>query len=288
MIIVVSKIPKIQTITKEDLDRLAEFGLGGQYADSEKTHNSVLDAVITILEKDSIYFNHIPINLLEANSDKLKKCTACITVGGDGTVLAAQKYLTNQPVIAINSDPKRSQGFLTTFSGGIGYLDFDLRTVARSLQNNEQKVSLRRRLQVSSIHCDPIPFLNDVLYTNENPSVMSEYVISCSGRLITERQRSSGVWISTPQGSTGAIHSAGVHPVPIDSKVSLFKVREPYHGHGRLFELEGWFGADDEIRLVSATKGMRLYLDGSHLTYSPLLGEEVSIGSHLPLKLVVQ
>jgi len=290
MIVIVSKIPKIQNMTRDDMVRLAEVGLGGQYIDSEEKHNSTLEKALHTLTKVGYDFTHIPIDLLEDNVDKIKECSFCITVGGDGTVLAAQKYLAQQPIIAINSDPTRSQGFLTPFrsfelgSDSLGLLNNLIRCAhAKKLLD----ISLRARLQIKSSRCHPIPFLNDVLYTNENPSVMSEYVIRCPGRNISEKQRSSGVWVSTPQGSTGAINSAGVHPIPVDSAHYLFKVREPYHGRSRLYELEGWFSGEDEFGLVSTTKGMKLYLDGSHTTYEPVIGEEVTISPYLPLSLVV-
>ena len=59
---------------------------------------------------------------------------------------------------------------------------------------------------VDGVQCH-VPVLNDALLVTDCPAATAKYVIQNEGR--AQKQFSSGVWISTAAGSTGAIHSAG-------------------------------------------------------------------------------
>ena len=106
-------------------------------------------------------------------------------------------------------------------------------------------------------------FLNDCLFTSTNPAAMSRYLLSTpEGR---EYQRSSGVWVATAAGSTGAIRSAGADPVE-GGEALLFQVREPFHGRAELALLSGRQIPAMGLQLTPGIPGMALYLDGPNIT----------------------
>ncbi len=103
--------------------------------------------------------------------------------------------------------------------------------------------------------------LNDVLGAHEVPAETTAYTLTVDGR--RQRQKSSGVWIATAAGSTGAIRSAGGRVLALDDNRIQFRVRE-------LFPLsvsdEAVIGGivGERFELLSHTRTGVLYIDGGH------------------------
>ncbi len=205
-----------------------------------------------------------------------------VPVGGDGTLLAASHAVRNStPILGVNSAPGFSVGFLTGCTADSFGATLD------QLRNEQLAPFTIQRLRVKlGEKVIAAPVLNDVLFCADNPAVMTRY------RLIwpdgEEIQRSSGVWISTPAGSTSALASAGGPALPLNAKQFAFLVREPYAPPGSSVRLRtAVLGADQTLEIECRTDRASVFLDGSHRQYPVAYGETVSFGLHSqPLRLI--
>lgn len=205
-----------------------------------------------------------------------------ITVGGDGTLLEASHAVRDRTaVLGVNSAPAFSVGFLTgcrapTFAStlealGAGQL--------RPLEIQRIEVRIGRRLLQE-------PVLNDVLFCADNPAVTTRF------RLITpdgdEQQRSSGIWVSTPAGSTAALRSAGGSTLLLTAKQFAFVVREPYAPPGSGVRITNGVLDDGQVlALECQTPSASVFIDGHHRRYAVPFGERVQFSiSNRPLRLV--
>jgi NAD+ kinase len=216
---------------------------------------------------------------------------AVIAVGGDGTLLEASHHIKNSkvPLIGIRSSPM-SVGFLC-------YCSFDgISEMVEELAEGHLPAVLTPRLQggirrvESGFESLTVPILNDLLYTNSNPAATSRYKITFNGK--EETQRSSGIWIATPAGSTGAISAAGGKQVSIRSQEMQFCVRE-LHKIGDIrgmTQLQQGFFDPDTTPLVIENHSMEgmLALDGHQGKIDLSFGDTVTVCRAEPLRLVTE
>lgn len=215
-------------------------------------------------------------------SKAIKGVDLIVVVGGDGMVLGVSHAVHDDtPVLAVNSAPSFSVGYLTACeSSGFADLLDDVQRGAvgpRPVHRLQVKVG-RRTLSA--------PVLNDALFCTDNPAVMCRYQLQWPDG--TEMQRSSGVWISTPAGSTSALSSAGGPQLPLSSQQFAFVVREPYAPPGSSVRFKrAVLARGEELAIESRTGGVSVFLDGSHQRYSVEFGETVRFGLHdQPLRLI--
>ena len=270
-LLVVTKLPTIERYTDAQLQRLREAGIDrdDELERGRQAHHDSYQHVMAVLEKRGIAAQTTRVDDLDSCvSDDLD---LVITVGGDGTVLAANSLLHGVPVLAVNSDPERSLGHFTRCHAK-GFADlydgFCAGTAGR------ESVA---RLQVQHGHGQALPFLNECLITNRNPSLMSRYQLTVDG--VCEHQASSGIWISTPAGSTGAIASAGLQAQPELDDALLFKVREPFQRKQPLRLLEGIQDPPRGLDIITTVPGMGCYIDGGY--HHDL---ELDIGEHVKVR----
>ncbi|RUA16954.1 MAG: hypothetical protein DSY55_03080 [Clostridia bacterium] len=121
-----------------------------------------------------------------------------VTIGIDGLVVNTAKYLSGQPVIAVNPDPEHIDGVLLPFTVG-------------------KAIAAARRALAETPHTQAIPLaearLNDGqrllafndLFIGRSDHKSARYRISFDGR--SERHSSSGVIVSTGVGATGWLSS---------------------------------------------------------------------------------
>lgn len=203
-----------------------------------------------------------------------------VVVGGDGTVLAASHWVKHAPVLALNSDPDASVGFLcsATASQADAF-------VAALLEGG---VSMRQRNRLEVRINDAVagaPVLNDVLFCHGSPAATSSYLLELDGGM--EAQKSSGIWIATAAGSTAAIRSAGGVSMPLDAPGYQYRVREPYTRPGEAYRSVAGIldGATSRLRLISKMSHCVIYLDGPHIQFSIAYGDRVEIrNSPSPLR----
>ncbi len=207
-----------------------------------------------------------------------------ISVGGDGTFLEAARCVAGagQRILGVNSDPQRSAG--TFCSAGGRTFAGKLRQVLRGRARTARLQRMELRLGGRRIGA---PVLNDVLITHRRPAAMSRYWLRVGA--VREEQRSSGLWIATAAGSTGAIRSAGGAPLARTARALLYQPRELYPAPGFRCRLRG--GAVPAGRRVAVGSLMRdglICADGEHSTFPFRYGEVLEVcPSTRPLHVVV-
>jgi NAD+ kinase len=118
--------------------------------------------------------------------------------------------------------------------------------------------------------------LNEVLVAHTNPAATSRYFIE--SRAVKEEQRSSGIWIGPPAGSTGSLRSAGAPVMKITDHRFQYFVREPCMRPTENWQLiHGVLAEDDELHIVSQMRTGNLYLDGQHIDYQFGIGDKLIV-----------
>lgn len=204
-----------------------------------------------------------------------------VTLGRDGLVVNTAKYLSNQPLLAFNPDPRRIDGVLLPFHAGdaatvlarVVAADFATRhiTMARATLNDGQVLYA----------------VND-LFLGQRTHVSARYRLGCRG--VEEDQSSSGIIISTGAGSTGwfrsiltgaaAVVEAFVPEPPIrevrdryrfdwEANHLCFSVREPFVSKTSRAELTfGRIGEGEELVVTSQMpQNGVLFSDGVEADY---------------------
>ena len=175
--------------------------------EAARSHQQALERVLRFLRKQPVFvqISH------RITTSIVRRADVVICIGGDGTFLEAARHLRVQPMVGVNSDPRRSVGSFCSVSAARFESFFD-----QMMRGKRPVVFYQRlRLELNGKRVG-IPVLNEALITHERPAAMSRYGLQI-GRVL-EHQRSSGLWISTAAGSTGAIHSAGGQILPRVSK----------------------------------------------------------------------
>lgn len=245
---------------------------------THENHFWTLAYVEAVLKSRKVKFKKI----CRGTSVDYSKFDLIITVGGDGTFLEAARYLKNQVIWGINSDPSWSVGRFC--SGNPRNFEAMLDRVLTG------KVRIRRFNRLSLIFDDgtqPMNVLNDVLVCHQNPGALSRYNLTV-GR-VREEQKSSGVWVSTAAGSTGGIHSAGGTPLHQESKEFEYRPRELYRGRATKYQLTGKIlKANQKISLLSLMREGVVFVDGSHVCLPFSFGASIHIKKSMyPLKVIL-
>lgn len=205
-----------------------------------------------------------------------------LTVGGDGTFLDTARHLTSQVILGINSDPKRSVGrFCAADKDTFGGL-FEQFVSGRARIIAVDRMRMKMRNSRIQAHV-----LNDVLICHEHPAVMSHYILHLG--VIKEEQRSSGIWVSTAAGSTGAVGSAGGKVVSLTSPWFQYHPRELYDGLGEPYRLRGGSFPLNQAMEVSSlmAKGI-CCLDGSNAVFPFPFCENIILAlSPFPLHIIM-
>jgi NAD+ kinase len=201
-----------------------------------------------------------------------------IALGGDGTLLAASHAVMETPVVGINSQPGSSVGHFCSADRRdfAGKLDSILSGQSAPLE------LMRMEVLVNDTLLGP-PALNDILFAAASPAASTSYRLRVAGT--EELQRSSGIWIATPAGSTGAMCAAGGEQRPLSDARMQYLVREPYGNCRTTCALRHGFFKEG-LRIVNLTPEGRIFLDGSRLAFTLNYGDAVEprVSSH-PLRI---
>jgi len=202
-----------------------------------------------------------------------------VTVGQDGLVSNTAKYLTGQPILAVNPDPERFDGVL---------LPFTIEKVGQQLNT-----TLYGPLQVKKVTLAKAELSNgqsllafNDFFIGARSHVSARYKIAIGDR--AETQSSSGIIVSTGAGSTGWLQSvyagaAGVIEAlggqvipPVnggrlnwDTEHLVYSVREPFPSIATQTSIvHGVFTDDDPLRITSqmASNGV-IFSDGVEADY---------------------
>lgn len=204
-----------------------------------------------------------------------------IAVGGDGTLLAASHNVDEVPILGVNSAPKHSVGFFccSTRKTFRAHLEQALDGKLRALSLSRMSVTLNGRLRTKRV-------LNETLFCHNSPAGTSRYILHI-GR-VTETQRSSGIWIGPPAGSTAAQRSAGGRVLPITSRQLQLVVREPYTPRGRKNALaRALIKPGERCTVTSKMDDSSLFVDGPQRAIPVRLGDKIEFAlSDTPLKVL--
>lgn len=245
---------------------------------SHVEHSASVETVRAILQARGVELDE----RAEIPRDAVVGVDLVVAVGGDGMVLGVSHAVRDEtPVLGVNSAPSFSVGYLSgcTASGLEETLDaFESGLLAPlSVQRLQLRVGDRFMAE---------PVLNDVLFCADNPAVMSRYVLVWPDG--QEVQRSSGVWISTPAGSTSALTSAGGPILPLTARQFAFLVREPYAPPGASVRYRSAVLSEQQtLGIECRTINASVFVDGTHRRYPVPFGVMLQVGLHpQPLRLV--
>ncbi|MFH1529637.1 MAG: NAD(+)/NADH kinase [Pseudomonadota bacterium] len=189
-----------------------------------------------------------------------------ITVGGDGTLLDASHWLVDTPIVGINSRPTFSVGWFCAATRH----DFPDRLRPILAGEVAPRNLTRCSVSVGGVELPP-PALNDFLYTAVNPATSTVYSIELDGR--RELQKSSGIWVSTPAGSTAGILNAGGTRMPLGACMLQFAVREVFRRQDTLRLLRETFTGG--LRITNLTPEAAVWVDGGHIRHDLGYGDVI-------------
>ncbi|CAN5159338.1 NAD(+)/NADH kinase [soil metagenome] len=204
-------------------------------------------------------------------TQKVTDVDLVISVGGDGTFLDASHSVDSIPVLGINSSSSSSFGHFCLGN------QKNLKAVLAQVEDGELTTRPLLRLELW-LNGSLLPelVLNEVLVGHSNPAATCRMIMEFGEN--REEQRSSGVWIGTPGGSTGSLRSAGGEVLPITDNRYLYIVREPCIRPGEQYKfLRGVLDHAQEIRIVSQMRTGVLHIDGQHIDYQFGLGDELIV-----------
>lgn len=235
---------------------------------AHEQHLASIDTVERTLKERHIAFDLVHRAEL---ADKAHQYDMLISIGGDGTFLDASHSLKNVPILGVNSAPGTSFGHFSISNSG------NFARIIDSILAGDTMPQRLLRLQLSIDGIDlPELVLNEVLMAHSNPAGTSRYILRIGDQ--AEEQRSSGIWIGTPSGSTGAIKSAGGEILPITSEYYEYVVREKWERPGQKFALvSGKLPKTQKMSIVSQMRTGAIYIDGQHIEYPFQLGEELCV-----------
>ena len=178
--------------------------------------------VRNILKKCNISYKIVHRNKLR--NKLLQNNDMVIAVGGDGTFIRASHFIFGKTlVMGVNSNPKYKEGFFMAADKR------DFESKIKRIVSGDFKIKKIHRLE-AYINNKKVPelALNEFYVASKKQHHTARYFISVRGR--RERQKSSGVLISTAAGSHAWIKSAGGKVLPLESDKFEYLVREPYYG----------------------------------------------------------
>ncbi len=223
---------------------------------SRHTHRDTLKKVLKTL--DTLHIAHTRIDRVQFK--KIIDADLVITVGGDGTVLAASHFVKKTPIFGINSAPQTSTGYLCVAQPK------NFEHLLKQIVQGQRKPLSIPRLEVS-VDGQKIPYLglNDLLFACRLQGETARYFLQVGRN--KEFQKSSGVWIATGAGSTAAIFSAGGKPFSMASKKLEYWVREPFQYKNRYHLVRGFVKPGTSITLLPDMHQAMIFIDGGKIHY---------------------
>jgi len=202
-----------------------------------------------------------------------------ITIGPDGLVVNAAKYVGEQPILAINPDPVHIDGIL------MAYHEHQMGSALSAVLAGEAKFKQVSMAEARLEDGQRLLAFND-LYIGAQSHVSARYHLAQAG--LGEEQSSSGIIVSTGAGSTGWLQSvyagaAGVIQalggqvtpppnagrLPWDTEHLMYAVREPFPS--KVSETNKVFGVVTKNAPLTITSHMAgngvIFSDGTESDY---------------------
>ncbi len=241
-------------------------------------HHETLEGVQRTLELLGIATDTV----FRGQLKKIGNYDLVVTVGGDGTFLDISHILGNQVLLGVNSAPIDSTGALCRARVG------DFLTVLVELIAGKRKPQWipRLKVKVNGKAVAP-PVLNEVLFANQSSAGTARYRVLVDKT--AEEQKSSGIWIAAPTGSTAAIRSAGGKPMPLTKPAMQYVVRELFPEPGKRFRIrKGILPKGKKLTIYSRMRQGALFIDGNKISVPLNFGDKVEISADgKPLRAVL-
>lgn len=199
---------------------------------------------------------HVKLLTREAEGFDREAFDLVITVGGDGTLLAASHAVSGVPILGVNSAPSHSVGFFCGAKKGAVQ-----HAITEAVRGDLHKMVLTRMAVRVNGKLVAGRVLNEALYCHSSPAATTRYILSLGD--VEEEQKSSGFWIGPAAGSTAAQRSAGGRILPLFSQKLQLVVREPYTPSGSRYRLvRALIPPGEVLRVRTKMHDAKLFFDG--------------------------
>ncbi len=199
---------------------------------------------------------HVKLLTREAEGFDPQAFDLVITVGGDGTLLAASHAVSGVPILGVNSAPSHSVGFFCGAKKGAVQ-----HAITEAVRGDLHKMVLTRMAVRVNGKLVAGRVLNEALYCHSSPAATTRYILSLGD--VEEEQKSSGFWIGPAAGSTAAQRSAGGRILPLFSQKLQLVVREPYTPSGSRYRLvRALIPPGEVLRVRTKMHDAKLFFDG--------------------------
>jgi len=207
---------------------------GGDFLDYEREHDNFHSALDMVQRKLSRTLKNKVVERSFLPSFIFNKDQLVITVGQDGILANAAKYVQGIPMIGVNPDPARYDGVLLPYTAE-SFLDG-----VEQVQNDTAQLRVVALAEARLGDGQRLLAFND-LFIGINDHTSARYRISYKGA--AEEQSSSGILVSTKAGRTGWLSSVfnmanGINRLSNPKKLAkprkfgedelFFVVREPF------------------------------------------------------------
>lgn len=269
------------------------FGLSHeQFVDKYKSVSADLDALLeahnTQVSIRNSFKNIMPnaymVNMEVLDSD-IKGYDLVISLGGDDSFKFVSHYVGNIPILSLNSDPKRSDGCLTSYSISDEQSIYDL---LETLDFENFSIEEWPRLKIILNGKLITQAVSEYFLGDNRRTKMSRHVLKYGGKEF--KQKCSGIIISTGAGSTGWFDSAHIKSIPWDpkEKLAVYTVTELYK-RGSDWSSPESYGAlkdGDELIITSLNNEGGIISVDSWDEYEFIRGSEARISLGTPLNFV--
>ena len=210
--------------------------LGGDFADYQAEHEAYVDARQTVVELLAGHGRYQVVDRMLVPNFVFASDDLVMALGQDGLVANTLKYLNGQPLVGINPDPGRFDGLLLPFQ------PMDLLRIFKDVLHDRRSTKSITMAEATLSDGQRLRAVND-FFIGPRTHTSARYEIAVGGK--SEVQSSSGLIVSTGLGSTawiksivtgamavatsmGAAAIRAYEPMPWDSHVLRFAVREPF------------------------------------------------------------
>lgn len=184
------------------------------------------------------------------NEETARNASFVVALGGDNHFQYVSHFLSDVPIIGVNSDCTRSDG---------GLLYFTSKTLEKHMEDIEKdKISIEEwpRLQAEVGLIKTFLATSEIFVGVDKAKIMSRYLLEYKDK--REEQKSSGIIVATGAGSTGwydaacrYLHQNGNKFSKTDRKAK-FVLREPWKGRLSNYTiLEGELTKGEELTIQS-------------------------------------
>lgn len=241
-------------------------------SDHKKTRKTLNDCLRFLnISHDIVTFDEFQVKKIEYFDPHKKtnvvvpKYKFVIALGGDGTLLHTSHYVGGDVrLLGINSAPRTSKGYLCALkpediSKKLETIIFDP-TISKRINRLQITSPTKPELLEQGSFGHRIPLcLNDVLVCHSHPAATTRTQLSLFDQIknqieFSENIYSSGVWVSTVSGQTGAISSYDFEKQDEESDAIFVAIREPYFRKNEKEYPQTFFFKSSEKKLSISSK----------------------------------